>query len=177
MRRDAVSNEWAPFLDADETILWQGRPETGLRLKPKALTTSAFGVFFLGFALFWTYMAGSAGGSGIFPMFGLPFIAIGLWLVLGTHVYDMYRRARTHYTLTSKRAFIATNVLSRKLDYYIVLPTTPVSFHPDPPASIYFAKEERQNGDGVTLEDVGFERIDDGAHVYELIRGIQKDAA
>jgi hypothetical protein len=57
-------------------------------LKPSASEKSGrgclmlFALFWLGFSLIWTYMAWR-GGGGAMALFGVPFILIGLFLILG----------------------------------------------------------------------------------------------
>jgi len=169
-------DEWASFLDPDEHIIWQGRPATGLRLKPRNLIKSPFGIFFLGYAIFWTSNSARTGGTG-FLMFGLPFIAAGLWLVFGKHIFDSLRRGRTHYTLTNKRAFIATDLFGRKLQSFVIHKNSPLEYHPGPPDTIIFAIQDIQTDDETVYQDIGFELIDDGPHVYELLREIQGKAS
>ena len=63
----------------DEYERWRGKSKG---ISPtKNLTMIPFGVFYLAFALFWTISASSAGG--FFGVFGLPFIAVGMYRCLG----------------------------------------------------------------------------------------------
>lgn len=166
---------WEGILDEGERILWQGRPDTRLRLKPAGLVGMAFGVSFAGFALFWMIMAAQAGGG--FWMFGLLHFAIGLALALGPLIWDPFRRSRTWYTLTDRRAFIATDLplQGKRLKSYPIDEDTLLEFTPGEPATVSFAQETRRgnNGRRHTVR-IGFERIPDGERVYRLIRDIQR---
>lgn len=65
------------------------------RLKPAMQRPGClvlFGLFWLSFSLIWTYFAWR-GGGGLFALFGVPFIAIGLFL-LGGALWNGIARAR-----------------------------------------------------------------------------------
>ena len=57
---NAHSN-WGGLLDEGEEILWQGRPNGELQLRPPNIAVAIFGMAFAGFALFWMMMAARPG--------------------------------------------------------------------------------------------------------------------
>ena len=98
---------WAPYLDPDEEILWTGQPLPGLSFKPSDILLSGFGLFFFSFAVFWTFMASGAGAAGgiigyVFPLFGIPFIMVGGYLLFGRFFWEAYVRSKTRYALTNR---------------------------------------------------------------------------
>ena len=195
---------WDGILEDGETILWQGRPGGGVIWSDLISFESAFGLFFGGFAVFWTAAALSQGmGSGnggpgaliglIFPLFGLPFVAVGLYLVIGRLFWDAYLRGRSWYTLTNRAAYIATAALDRrKLKRYGYDEMTAPSLDDDAPGSVWFAEELRSystnrrrslSGAGIGTRrqrtqriPIGFRRIDGAREVYRLIAR-HRDAA
>jgi len=168
---------WDGILDKDEEIRWQGRPDGRVTFSIGNLATFAFGLFFAGFALVWMIMAASAGG--LFWMFGLLHFAVGLAVAFGAIFFSAYRRRRTWYTLTNKRAFVATVLpfQGRRLKSYVIDDETVVELAAGDPASIFFATETRRTKNGTRAVRVGFERVPDGQTVYRLIRDIQKGPA
>ena len=179
---------WQDYLDPGERILWTGQPEQGLRFTRQRLFGSFLGLFVLGFALFWT--AGASGGLWmpggpklegslgwffiIFPLFGLPFIAIGLYATIGHFFHDARIRGRTRYALTNRRALIAVASATRKLTSWPIRPETVIDYQPGQPATIHLATDVSRDSDGdITRTRVGFDLIADGAQVYRLIRDIQ----
>jgi len=173
---------WENILDTDEKILWQGQPDGRFRLRGKNIALSIFGLFFLGFSLFWITMASTAtsatGGAGLmFPLFGLPFVLIGLYLVIGIHWFDALGRRKTHYTLTDKRAFIATGFLGKRLKSYPIDGDTVLELRPGTPGSVFFAKEIRRGKNGTYRIPIGFELIPDAEKVYQIFRTVQKSTA
>ena len=97
-------------LNEKERISWVGTPDPkrfGMRAWPMVL----FGIPWTAFALFW--IAGACGfkipdfnkGFDFFPLFGIPFVLIGLGL-LTSPVWMMKKARNTAYVLTTDRAII-----------------------------------------------------------------------
>ena len=131
-------------------------------------------VDFAGFALFWMVMASAAGGG--FWMFGLIHFSVGVGLAILPPFWGAWRRRHTWYTLTDRRAFIATDTpfVGRRLKSYPIESDTSIDYAPGAPATIHFAHETRRTKNGSRQVDIGFERIDQGDEVYRLMRNIQR---
>src|SRR5262245_29281266 len=109
-------------LDSGERLLWSGRPDRASYAERKSWPTFLVGIPFLAFALFWTYMA----SNGPMPMalFGIPFIAVGLALVLSP-AWHFLRARQTSYALTARRAILNTEgMMARRTS----LPLSRISF-------------------------------------------------
>jgi len=167
---------WQGILDEDEAILWQGRPDGAVKWKVGNIFTFLFGLAFAGFALFWMVMASQAGG--FFWMFGLLHFGVGFAISVGPPYWNAWRRRHTWYTLSDRRAFIATDlpVLGRKLKSYPIDGDTVLAYDSDDPATIHFAHEMRRGKNGSYRVEIGFERIEDGAEVYRMFREVQRKA-
>ena len=172
--KNATPAGWAGILDPGEEIIWQGRPDAKVIWKVSHIFTFIFGLFFAGFALFWMVMASSAGG--FFWMFGLIHFSVGLGLAIGPPFWGAWRRRHTWYSLSDRRAFIATDVpfRGRKLKSYPITSDTSLEYEAGHPASIHFATEYRRTKNGSRQVPIGFERIHDGDDVYSKIRSIQR---
>lgn len=158
---------------AGEKILWQGVPGRGIRFRRMDFYLIPFGLFFFGFSLFWEWLATSGKSPGIFPIFGIPFILVGLYLVIGRFFWDAYSRARSAYTLTNQRAIIQTMVFGSTLKSMTLADLPEVGL------------EERSDGSGTVIlgrdTQIGFgenryskptprfEFIPDAKRVYRLI--------
>ncbi len=168
-----VHSNWDGILDADEEILWQGRPDGALLLKPENIPLAIFGLVFAGFALFWMRMAASAGG--LFWSFGLIHFSVGIAMIIGPSFWSAFRRRHSWYTLTNSRAFIATDMpgLGRRLKSWPIAKDAKLEFIDGTPPSLIFATQTRQGKNGSYQVAIGFERIMDAREVYEMMRNIQ----
>ncbi|WP_108485181.1 aspartate carbamoyltransferase catalytic subunit [Oceaniglobus ichthyenteri] len=170
---------WEDILDPGETILWQGAPDPQVRLTG-GLGQSLFGLFFAGFALFWIAAAAFIGNDTgfvgmVFPLFGVPFLLIGLYMVFGRFIWDAYVRRGTFYTLTNKRAYIATATLGqRKLAAHDIAQSPVFEYVQGPPDSVYFTENRQMTKNGSITHKIGFEFIENSREVVDLIRRIRK---
>jgi len=94
-----------------EQIAWSGQPQQGLLLTARDILLIPFSLMWCGFAIFWTFMATSvpaAGGmGGFFTLWGLMFVSIGLYFVVGRFIVDAWVRRGIHYAVTDQRILIA----------------------------------------------------------------------
>ncbi len=168
---------WQDYLDPGEKLLWQGAPAGGIRFSITGLVQSAFGVFFLGFSVFWVAMALNIGADGplslFFPLFGLPFVLIGLWLVIGHWFFDAYKRRRSRYALTNKRAIIARRVFGRRLESYPILADSEISLVEGRFDTVNFHQKTVIRNNGTSRANIGFRYIRDGRKVYNLLLDIK----
>lgn len=106
-------------LEVGETIRWKGRALPGSALGGFGLYV--FAIPWTAFSLFWTAMAfgatqaGAWDGSGAgllayaFPLFGLPFIIIGL-VMLGMPFLAMAKARKTMFAVTDRRLLRLTRL-------------------------------------------------------------------
>ena len=109
---DVFSSELLP----DETVQWTGRPNPGVVFHREDLYMIPFSLLWGGFAIFWLL-----GASGIwdawtqrpkheFGLFGIiwgtPFVIVGQYMIWGRFVYQRWKKQRTYYALTNRRALI-----------------------------------------------------------------------
>jgi hypothetical protein len=169
--------DWNMHLAEGETILWQGRPDGALTIHTSEISKAAFGIFFTGFSVFWMTMAAKAGG--FFWMFGLIFFVTGLGQIAQALAGNAFKRRRTWYTLTDRRAFIATDLpfQGRRLKFYPITSDLSIEYLDDNMPSLFFASETKRKNRGTYQQPVGFERIADAPLVLDHIRNIQQGNA
>jgi len=90
-----------------EKLLWLGRPKQGLMFSKRDMLQVPFSLIWGGFAVFWESMAiRQANAPLFFRLWGVPFILIGLYLIIGRFALDAFVRARTQYAVSDQRIII-----------------------------------------------------------------------
>lgn len=89
-----------------ERVLWEGRPDARRWLSPQDWYLVPFSLMWGGFAIFWeasVLASPSARSSVIFPLWGVPFVLIGLYLIVGRFFVRHRIREATSYAVTDRR--------------------------------------------------------------------------
>ncbi len=89
-----------------EAVIWSGRPGQGLRLTPVDALLIPFSLMWCGFAVFWETKVLQSAAPGFFALWGVPFIVIGIYFVVGRFPVDAWVRANTYYAVTDRRILI-----------------------------------------------------------------------
>lgn len=131
---------FVPYLDSDEMVLWRGEPGRVRVLGGQDLFLVAFGLFWLGFSLFWEFMVFQAGNQPVMLVFGLPFIAVGLYLVFGRLIQRVRLRGQVQYMVTSKKLLVRSGADMQLYDGQD-LPPMHIRMHRDGTGSILFYQE------------------------------------
>lgn len=100
-------------LAGGERLVWTGQPAPGMRLRSSDLFLIPFSILWGGFAIFWESMAFTSGAPLIFRLWGVPFVLVGLYLMVGRFFHEAWLRARTYYALTSERVLIVKGGFGR----------------------------------------------------------------
>ena len=94
------------YLSENEFVVWKGKPEKGNYLTSQDWFAIPFGLFFLGFSLFWEFSALSMGAPFFFSLFGLFFVGNGLYLSVGRFFHAAALRPQSFYVITNKKLLI-----------------------------------------------------------------------
>lgn len=107
---------FSPELLPGESIQWSGRPNPRVIFHAEDLFVIPFSLLWGGFAIFWLL-----GASGLLNRFsshpiqpfawfgiiwGTPFVLIGQYMIWGRFLYARWKKKRTYYALTNRRALI-----------------------------------------------------------------------
>jgi Bacterial PH domain len=107
-------------LSSGERLIWSGQPRGGIRLRASDAFVIPFSILWCGFAIVWEAMALMARAKRdgptavVFPLFGVPFVIIGLYFVFGRFIVDARLRRATSYGLTNERVIIVSGLFGRR---------------------------------------------------------------
>jgi hypothetical protein len=114
---DVFSSELSP----GETVQWSGQPNARVIFHSEDWGFVPFSLLWGGFAIFWLF-----GASGIWDIWnnhpnktfgwfgvvwGTPFVLVGQYMIWGRFVHEYWKKHRTYYALTTKRALIVVDGL------------------------------------------------------------------
>jgi Bacterial PH domain len=178
-------------LDSGERLLWSGQSRGGIRLRGQDVFLIPFSLLWGGFAIFWEFMvlhsvSKAPGPMGVFfPLFGVPFVVIGLYLIFGRFFVDAHARARTFYGVTNERIIIVSGLFSQQTKSLQLRTLTDISLtqRNDGSGTITFGPTFFMNGffPGGSWPGAGryappsFDQLDGAKNVYDIIRNAQKN--
>ena len=182
-----VPPEIQKHLEPMEKILWSGQPKQGVMLRGTDAFLIPFSLLWGGFAFFWEYSVLNTGAPLFFALFGIPFVVIGIYLIVGRFYVEAKQREKTYYGVTSDRVLIVSGIFQQKIKSLTIRTLTDVSLTEsgDGTGSISFGYSfpfmawfgdmawpgmEQFSGPRLDL-------IENSKQVYQLIREAQKNAA
>lgn len=176
-------------LEPNEQLLWSGQPDPK-QLSRRAMPVLLFGIPFTAFAVFWTLGAagitslvssgfrgsGALGGLGlishIFPLFGIPFILVGLWM-LSMPAREAKRGAQMLYAVTNRRALTIEGGSETKVKSYTSrdMKNLERTERADGSGDLIFSRERRVGNEGRQyFEPIGFFGVHDVRTVEAALR-------
>ncbi|MHA6204792.1 hypothetical protein ACXU4B_10235 [Dyella soli] len=116
-------------LGRDERLLWNGVPKQGLLFRASDLLAVPFSLLWGGFAIFWEYSVTSAKDAPvIMELWGIPFVLIGLYMIVGRFFADAYLRKRTVYGVTDQRVIILSGLFNREVKSLALTTLSDITF-------------------------------------------------
>lgn len=163
-------------LDPHERVLWWGRPQRGLMLRKSDWVMVPFSLVWCGIVVLGNTVGSEKGASMLARLFFLFFLAFGLYMLIGRFFHDAWRRARTFYALTPRRALIATKKDFSSIELGALSQIT-LREARNGYGSIIFGPEAIQGSDGPQTMDMNgapvapaFEDIAEAARIHAMIR-------
>ncbi len=98
-----IFDQFRKNLLSDEKILWQGAPAQGLVFTRQDWFLIPFSAMWGGFAFFWE---AATQAPLLMRLWGIPFVLVGLYLIVGRFVLDASVRRGTQYAVTNRRILI-----------------------------------------------------------------------
>ncbi len=182
------------YLQGEEKLLWSGQPTKGIKLRPHDIFFIPFGLFMAVFAIVWLSIGlhvtftEEAEETGLviwifMLLFGLPFLIIGLYFLLGRFLVEAKQRKKTFYGVTSERIIVVSGLFSQKVTSLNLRTLTDITMHQkrDGSGTIIFGPSNFMSNIFIAFQQFGmgqispqFEFIPNVIEVHNIIRDTQK---
>jgi len=171
-------------LESGERLLWSGTPRRGIVIRGSDAFLIPFSFMWGGFAIFWEVSVLRSKAPGFFALWGVPFVLVGLYMIVGRFFVDAATRARTFYGVTDRRAIIVSGLMSRTVKSLSLRTITDLSvseraggtgtvyFGPVPPWGAMYSGMGWPGGR--QYYPAAFEMVSDARRVYNLARQAQE---
>jgi len=139
-----LENEIRPLLSSNEKLLWIGKPKKGIVFQWSDIFVIPFTILWCGFAIFWETMAILGNAPIFFVVWGVPFVLVGLYMLVGRFWADKIRRDKTLYAITNERIIIKTGLFKLEINVLYIRNLSYIHFseNKDKTGNIYFSREE-----------------------------------
>jgi hypothetical protein len=182
----SISEDIRRELAVGEQVHWWGRPRQGMVLRGSDAFLIPFSLLWCGFAVFWELsVLGSPNAPLFFALWGLPFVAVGVYFVVGRFFIEARQRGQTFYAVTSERILIVSGLFSRKVKSLNLKTLTDISlsesksgegsisFGAQHPMASMFGGMAGWPGSGQYIGP-RFDLIANAKSVYEVVRNAQR---
>lgn len=106
MRVDTTQQRVQQSLLPSERLLWSGAPDPAAHFTRSDLFLVPFSIFWAGFVVFWEAGAVTQGAPLFFVLWAVPFVLIGLHMLVGRFFYKSFAKRRTVYAITDRRVLV-----------------------------------------------------------------------
>ena len=135
---NSLQTNWLrQYIAPDEYILWRGKPGEGNLFTPSDVFLIPFSLMWCGFAVFWEMTVISNNTPFFFKLFGIPFVALGLYIVFGRFIHRRWLLRNTEYVITDHCIYIKSGRNVRML-FANSLPPMDVVLNKDGTATVRF---------------------------------------
>ena len=176
---------WKALLRKGEDILWQGRPNPRVTIDdydPLQVLGGLLVAVLAGVTLLTdAWPAAADPDTALILRAGYPaicagFVLAGLFIAFGIPHARARRYRHTWYTLTNRRAFIATDIPGKGKDIrsYPIDGAMQISHQPLS-SSVHFASRTGTSKYGSHEIPFGFEKISDAREVFRMMRELQRN--
>lgn len=106
-------------LSGKEQILWASRPKQGVQLRTADKYMIPFSLLWCATVVLWEWFTLGMGELGTtMAWLGIPFMLIGLYLLLGRFFMDAFTRRHTFYAISPKKILVKTGKWNISTDIF-----------------------------------------------------------
>jgi hypothetical protein len=115
------------LLRPGEHVLWAGGPVVRRFVLRGSILAIPFTLLWLAFAIFWEANVLSSRAPGFFALWGIPFVAFGLYIAFGRFFVAAREARRTAYALTDERVLMIGGAFSPRITELLLRTLPPPS--------------------------------------------------
>jgi hypothetical protein len=174
----------AESLGRETRFRWTGAPARGIIFRPTDAYAIPFSLLWGGFAIFWESTVLLQHAPIFFKLWGIPFVLLGLYMIVGRFFVDRYLRAHTAYAVGDTAPYILRDGLWPRTITVTANALSPLELRrrTDGSGTIVFGPRtsNRQSWNWETFNGApgsAFERIDRVDEVYALLSKLAANAA
>ena len=108
------------YLDADEELIWAGQPKQGITFGWADLFLVPFSMLWSGFVFFFLFTVINSYAPIVVYLFLIPFVLMGIYMLIGRFIFDAESRKRTVYGITNERVIIISGVFRSSIQSFSI---------------------------------------------------------
>jgi hypothetical protein len=166
-----------------ERLLWTGQPDPKHRFDRADLFLVPFSLLWGGFAIFWE-IAAILNGEPFFILWGIPFVAVGLYFIAGRFFFKGRKKRRTYYAVTDRRVLSVEQGGATRAMFLDRIPTINSRLRSDGSGTVVFGNASWMQGSygntgleffarGYDGEQVAFYDLPDAREVVNLVNELR----
>lgn len=101
-----LNEKFSRFLKVEETILWTGKPKSGILIRDADIILIPMSIILLGFSIILDYVLIHFESNFIFKFIGVTFALLAIYMGGMRFLFDALKRKRTFYCITNKRVLV-----------------------------------------------------------------------
>lgn len=114
-----AKNIFKDQLSGKEQILWASPPKQGLQFRTSDKYMIPFSLLWCATVVVWEWFTLGMGELGTtMAWFGVPFMLIGLYLLIGRFFMDAFVRKHIFYAISTKKLLVKTGKWNRSTDIF-----------------------------------------------------------
>ena len=182
-----LPERWEDWIGPGEVLLWQGAPQPDGRIRLRQVGFALLGLFFFlpGLLIMFlglnTYVgtdgAPDVGMGLLVILVSVPFVGIGLGLIVGLHLEARLAHRRVRYAITNSRIYVATHWYEPRLESHPLHPDAVVELINDGRVgivSLQWGFKLGSDGDAVA-RCIELQGLADVTQVYQLLQRLQTE--
>lgn len=174
-------------LSYGEQVLWSGQPRQGIIVRATDTLMIPFSLLWGGFTVFWEMSVIESNAPAFFILWGIPFVIVGIYMIIGRFFVEAKQRANTLYAVTNERILIVSGILNHNVKSLNLRTLSDLSlsegksnvgtitFGGRSPFALMFSGVSSWPGMGAQMPP-RFDSISNAKSVYETIRSAQQAA-